>query len=58
MKTELNGSNNDSFITKEFSNFSKFLSKYSIFALAIGTILGQTSKDVVNTLVRELLVLQ
>ncbi len=44
-------SQQENFIRKEFDNFSKFLSKYSIFALAVGTILGQTSKDVVNKLV-------
>lgn len=38
-------------LKKEYHYFSMFLGKYSIFALAVGTILGQTSRDVVNKLV-------
>lgn len=49
--TDLKDRVSKTFISQEFEYFSKFLGKYSIFALAIGTILGQVSKDVVNTLV-------
>lgn len=38
-------------INEKVKGFSNFLGKYSIVTLAIGTVIGQTTKDVVNKLV-------
>ena len=38
-------------VSNQFSGFSNFLGKYSIVSMAIGVIIGQTTKDVVSTLV-------
>lgn len=48
-KNGKNGTNE--VITKQMKGFAKFLGKYSIVTLAIGTIIGQTTRDVVNKLV-------
>lgn len=40
-----------SLISKEISEFSSFLGKYSVIALAIGTVIGQSSNEVVQVLV-------
>ncbi len=36
---------------KPFTGFFEFVSKYSIFGMAIGIVIGQTTKDTVNALV-------
>ncbi|MCA9375145.1 MscL family protein [Candidatus Dojkabacteria bacterium] len=49
--TNHKNSKRESLISRELSEFSTFLGKYSVIALAIGTIVGQSSKEVVDVLV-------
>ena len=51
MKKEKGTKKPKEILSKEMTEFSQFLGKYSIIALAIGTVLGQASKDVVHSLV-------